>query len=503
MRIGAPLSLLAVVVLLFSPLAWLPAWISHCPSAQPLSVQAFWVAPAIRSSSRHHHNHHTRIFQSPSRRDSGWRAFHNDDLEDASNYHCTVVGKIILDDYRPPGRTVSDTSQLTVGGGGPQAAWGAAAACALLRYYVDDDRVIRMTEESSADFSTPPPPQPVSFWGPVGAWSDRENAALEEFLRPCVQEIHLLTEPSLQTPTIQLWHDDHQDIQWTPLHNSWGSEGADALWRNRPSADDLLAQQQEEEHDETTNTTGRRHDHLHMILEMGATAAGGGQDGALLLDPRIARHFAHMSLEPIAFPSSESGSISPEDTESCRQRLSRIQEQASPKNILIVPDQYLYEAVLEAPAIAAGAGTTDKLSSSSTSTSSFWDSFDVAARYGPQGSLVAPATTNSDNSCDNEDAHLHSYPFQIPVASLQTPDGQAVNPTGAGNAYSAAVAVCRAHGWDLVSSACVASAVGAAVCEYDHLPPWTWKTLQRIRQGACEIAHDRLGVTLPFSGDRK
>ena len=35
----------------------------------------------------------------------------------------------------------------------------------------------------------------------------------------------------------------------------------------------------------------------------------------------------------------------------------------------------------------------------------------------------------------------------------------------------------------------LASAVGAVVCEYEHLPDWSWDVLERIADAAKEVEH--------------
>jgi sugar/nucleoside kinase (ribokinase family) len=75
----------------------------------------------------------------------------------------------------------------------------------------------------------------------------------------------------------------------------------------------------------------------------------------------------------------------------------------------------------------------------------------------------------------------------ISACTLQTPTGGVVNPTGAGNAYSAAVTACLGKGLSLLDAACVGAAVGAALCEHQNLPPWSWETIHRIHDGADEV----------------
>jgi hypothetical protein len=36
-------------------------------------------------------------------------------------------------------------------------------------------------------------------------------------------------------------------------------------------------------------------------------------------------------------------------------------------------------------------------------------------------------------------------------------------------------------------AACIANAVGAVVCEYENLPPWTWEVLDRVVEAACDV----------------
>jgi sugar/nucleoside kinase (ribokinase family) len=76
----------------------------------------------------------------------------------------------------------------------------------------------------------------------------------------------------------------------------------------------------------------------------------------------------------------------------------------------------------------------------------------------------------------------------IPPATLKTADGKPLNPTGAGNAYSGAYAACRASGSSVEEAASLANAVGAVVCEYENLPPWTWHVLDRVVEAAFEVS---------------
>jgi hypothetical protein len=377
------------------------------------------------------------------------------------NGYCgVIVGKVIIDDYRRPGQPPSE-GKISVGGGGPQAAWGAAAALAVL----EDQSTPALTRLSTIQRLTPTPPaQPIHFFGPIGQWSSQDDEALQKLLSPVVQYIHLIQEPSLQTPRIQLWHNEQQDIQWQPLNDSWGDRGADALWRNRPSAQDILAAIATKTTTATTTTNNNINpptiDNLHMILEVGATAAGGGQDGLLLGDVTLMQHTKQVSVEPVAFPEETTGLVSPQDAASCQSTLLRY-----PKIDLVVPDWHLFEAL---------------------DTDLFWrKQFPyVAARYGPKGSraIVTPDAASSSSS-----SSLLPLVWDVPVATLATPNGMPINPTGAGNAYSAAVSTCLSKGLKLSDAARIGSAVGAVFCEHEQLPPWTWETLERIQEAALEI----------------
>jgi len=76
---------------------------------------------------------------------------------------------------------------------------------------------------------------------------------------------------------------------------------------------------------------------------------------------------------------------------------------------------------------------------------------------------------------------------RVRATTLATSDGQPVNPTGAGNAYSGALSALLGTGSDLIEAATIATGVGAAVCEFQNLPPWNWEVLQRIRDARDEV----------------
>lgn len=344
-----------------------------------------------------------------------------------------VVGKVIIDEYLAPDQN-KEEAIISVGGGGPQAAFGAAAALALLSGS-DSAYTITNSEEMT------PPPQPVTFLGPVGGldWTQREDDALKSTLQFAVESTHLISGKGLRTPRIQLWHDEDQQVQWIPLNDSFGEQGASELWKNRPCASDIL------------QTLGSSNQDVicHVILEGGAQAAGKGQDGAFLQDAQLRERCSFVGVEPVVFPEASTGKIATEDLQSCCTRLDRISDCLD----CISPDLPLYKEM----------------------DPSTWTDLhvDVGVRNGPKGSLLRTRSSGEGT--------------QIPVASLKTVDGKPVNPTGAGNAYAAAFTTCLGCGASPLDAACIASAIGAVFCEYTHIPPWTYQVLTRIRQGAHEI----------------
>jgi sugar/nucleoside kinase (ribokinase family) len=83
------------------------------------------------------------------------------------------------------------------------------------------------------------------------------------------------------------------------------------------------------------------------------------------------------------------------------------------------------------------------------------------------------------------------------TAALATPDGEPINPTGAGNAYAAALTACGGTGISPIEAACIASAIGAVFVEYEHLPPWNAQVLSRIRQAVDDVRNKmRVGNAL-------
>ena len=355
-----------------------------------------------------------------------------------------VVGKIIVDDYYreefKQERFDESSKSVTIGGGGPQAAWGAAAALAILK-----NESFPFTQGQTTRF---PPRQPVAFVGPIGEFGEAERTALNAAIGMAIETIQLVEEPSLLTPKIQLWHDEKQDVHWKPLNNSWGANGADELWKNRPSSQDIIS---------LFASSRRVCKNLHLILEMGEVAAGGGKDSMLLEDPELLHLAQYIAIEPVAFPEEDEDtgvtSIPIRDVISCKERLTK----HLPDLDMIVPDSHLAEAL-------TGAG--------------FWkqnfdkNEFEVVARYGPEGSRIF----------SNYDDYV-----KIPAASLESKNGKPINPTGAGNAFSAALSTCRSKGLTLYKSTCIATAIGAVVCEYEHLPPWTYNILDRIRRATSEV----------------
>lgn len=285
----------------------------------------------------------------------------NDDL-------VVVVGKIIIDDYRTPATSSSSNadnnnddddddrrrakSKITIGGGGPQAAWGAAAALAVIQTFSnnnnDHSTFLLDNERNNQDQSTTssvPPKQNVAFLGPIGKFSKEEYKSLQETLEPAIEIIKLIQDDddndtsssSLETPRIQLWHNTKQEVQWKPIGDTWGANGADTLWKNRPSANDILQL--------LNNNNKKSISNLHVIIEVGANSPGNGYDSLLLTDDRLIDHVNYIGIEPIAFPiENEKGEsvISAQDSMSAKERLCKIINNIN----MIVPDSHLAEALV-------------------------------------------------------------------------------------------------------------------------------------------------------------
>jgi len=281
-------------------------------------------------------------------------------------------------------------------------------------------------------------PQPVTFVGAVGEldWKDeREGATLRKLLEPAVEDIHLLRGPNLYTPRIQLYHDEDQNLQWQPLNDSFGPKGAASLWKNRPSPDDFLKLAGDSVKDLPVI--------CQCILEGGAKAAGDGGDVTFLEDELVRQRIGYLGLEPITFPDEETGILSPEDALACYRRLDALDAD------VVSPDMPLFKAM-----------TAQKL----------WSGRVGSVRDGPRGSQVVS---------------MGNVMSTIPAASLvmDTP----VNPTGAGNAYSAALTTCLGVGIPAIESACIASAIGAVFVEYEHIPPWNEQVLERIEEATLDV----------------
>eukprot|EP00586_Coscinodiscus_wailesii_P007671 CAMPEP_0172524008 /NCGR_PEP_ID=MMETSP1066-20121228/293959_1 /TAXON_ID=671091 /ORGANISM="Coscinodiscus wailesii, Strain CCMP2513" /LENGTH=408 /DNA_ID=CAMNT_0013307109 /DNA_START=49 /DNA_END=1275 /DNA_ORIENTATION=- len=368
------------------------------------------------------------------------------------NFRIIVVGKIIIDEYGPPS---SPEPKISIGGGGPQAAWGAAAALAA--------RDVTPDPSSSANPS-PLKQQPVTFVGPVGHdWTDDDASRLSSLLfdrgrGPCDAPPALLASEKHVTPRIRLWHDDEERVRWYPVDESFGRTGADGLWRDRPSREDvsrLLRRYCCSGEDVTVAAAAAV---VHAIVEGGEDAAGEGNDASFLLDADdgddkddvLKRAF--VGVEPVAFPNEELGRVSDADALACFRRLSKLRRIDA-----LCPDEYLFEALSVLPR-----DVKDEVLGGSAV---------MAVREGSKGSTV----------------HYSSSSLVVPAAKLVTIDSKPVNPTGAGNAYSAAFSALLGTGSDIKEAACLATGVGAVVCEWEGLPPWTEEVIGRVREAAAEV----------------
>ena len=361
-----------------------------------------------------------------------------------------IVGKVIIDEYGDPAE--SEAPALSIGGGGPQAAFGAACGVAVRDCFDADGS--RKLEFDNSDF---PPCMPVAFLGAVGNdWSDDDTEALRSLIGPALDTPPVLVQSEDHiTPRIRLWHDESQNIQWYAVNDSFRPSGADGLWRNRPSANDILAMLDERSCDVDENAATAA---LHMIVEAGEGAAGGGLDSEPLRNSQLLERISFVGVEPIAFINEAEGKVSATDAASCAQLMESL-----PRLDVLCPDNDLDSSLRE---IGHDRGA-----------------FHIVARNGPKGSILY----ESGRGDDNDKSNVGTMGKRVPAATLATSDGQPVNPTGAGNAYSGALSALLGTGSNLLEAATIATGVGAAVCEFKNLPPWSWETLQRIRDARDEV----------------
>ena len=424
-----------------------------------------------------------------------------------------VVGKIIVDEYGEPyphlnnsDDSRSDKSEIkaaappksvSIGGGGPQAAFGAAAALAVWdrrSRFTGDNNIIPASEALISNSTS------VIFVAPVGKdWTESETTALKSSLGastsvvvhtenssfaasqndpskspdfPIIQT-HLIRSGCNKkseenngffTPRIRMWHDQDQKAYWYPLNDSFGADGADGLWRNNPSAEDLASIIEANKQNGGGNGVI-----LHGIAEAWTGAAGGRLDFLPLIENRdfLQRHLSFVGIEPVA----SGESVTTEDAEvaasilhSCCETV----EALSPaeNSVFWCPDRDLDQTMEEHDLYQGNNGSNILLA--------------VATRDGPRGSLLKEPLRSQDNECS---------PTSIPAASLRTNDGDPIDPTGAGNAYSGAMTALLGNGVKLTTAACIASGVGAVVCEHEGLPPASdWSlTINRIEAAAREV----------------
>ncbi len=421
-----------------------------------------------------------------------------------------VVGKIIIDEYGDPypesdeghykqneeeSQIPAPPKTVSIGGGGPQAAFGAAAALAVWdTHYKNKNSNITLSSKLKS-LSTPPPP--IIFVAPVGKdWTQSETTALESQLgssasvivhndtaealssiasdsrKDALIQTHLVKRPfgenGFFTPRIRLWHDKDQTVHWYALNDSFGPKGADGLWRNNPSAKDLASILDTVDPDDTENSVIV----LHAIAETWTGAAGGKLDVLPLLenkDTLLSNMLAFVGIEPVASGETvtkEDAEVAASILESCYDAVS---EMPSCDTVFWCPDRDLDQAIL----------ANDLYQTPTTDPSTNRDLVKLAAiRDGPRGSKTR--TINSPLSNDE------GY---VPAATLVTKDGSPIDPTGAGNAYSGAMTALLGNQVPFSTAACIATGVGAVVCEHEGLPPANdWHTtLERIASAANEV----------------
>jgi len=428
-----------------------------------------------------------------------------------------VVGKIIVDEYGDPFPDFdgdhSEKSKaedqgdpappktVTIGGGGPQAAFGALAALAVWDGYFKDHEIDTPKE------SLPP----VVFVAPVGMdWISVDTVALKSCQgarsmvtihknktmemfdtsfdpasdEPIIQTYLVQGQTSTEntnnsqkissnngffTPRIRLWHDEEQIVHWYALNDSFGPNGADGLWRNNPSAKDLVTILSKSKDTRQENGVV-----LHAIAETWTGAAGGQLDFLPLVQDKnlLYNHLSFIGIEPVASGESvtqEDAACAANVLHTCCNTIARSADSSRIDTVFWCPDRDLddvlqiHDLYKDEASESTGAADSDHQSIGLT----------VAIRDGPRGSLIRNRTSAT----------------MIPAASLRTKNGAPLDPTGAGNAYSGSMTALLGNGIPTTIAACISSGVGAVVCEHEGLPPpgdWT-KTLDRIASAAREV----------------
>jgi len=193
-----------------------------------------------------------------------------------------------------------------------------------------------------------------------------------------------------------------------------------------------------------------------------------------------------LGLEPILFPGDD-GQVGSNDAIHCSnllqnildgQRMSSIeQDDPVPVPVIINPDKAIFDAMASNHCIPTKQ-LSESTSSASSSSTFFIDS--IAIREGQNGSTVNQPTEIVENDGPDSMSFASTH---IPAATLRS----LVNPTGAGNAYSAAFTALHGSGYDEITSACIATGVGAVFCEYEHCPPYTYAVVERIHTASEEV----------------
>ncbi|KAL7498924.1 hypothetical protein ACHAWT_010274 [Skeletonema menzelii] len=384
---------------------------------------------------------------------------HSSASESKLKAHSVVVGKIILDKYGPPNG--DDGSGVTIGGGGPQAAWGAAASLAVRDYLSNVAEKSKINDGGNAkDFILSNPKHQVTFLAPVGTknWTPSMTEQLSQLLPPMINVV-LVPSADHITPTINIWHDENENVRWLPVDGSFENIGADGLWQNRPSSKDILSAIQD--------SNGNDDIILHAIVESGSKPTGQGLDALPFFDDKLMSRVSAAGVEPIVFADDVSGKVSCEDSLAVTTAIRKIRQafcraracvkETNGNSLFVVsPDRPCYEGMTSKTNFAIDEGGNEEN-----------NEFEMIIRDGGNGSFT------------NE--------MKMPAATLRTVDKTPVNPTGAGNAFSAAYVVCRGSGSSPKEAASIATAVGAVVCEYEHLPPWSLEVVERIAEAACEV----------------
>lgn len=106
-------------------------------------------------------------------------------------------------------------------------------------------------------------------------------------------DVELVPSADHITPTINIWHDENENVRWLPVDGdgSFENVGADDLWQNRPSSQYILSAIQDNNEDDDIT--------FHAIVESGSKPTRQGLDALPFFDGKLMSRVSAASVEAI------------------------------------------------------------------------------------------------------------------------------------------------------------------------------------------------------------